>query len=54
MMSDTKSPKGLTRRQLLSRASAAGASFVVGAGFLAAPNGAWADSSRQAKNRIDW
>jgi hypothetical protein len=41
-MSDTQSPKGLTRRQLLSRASAAGASFVVGAGFLAAPNGAWA------------
>jgi hypothetical protein len=41
-MSDTTSPKGLTRRQLLSRATAAGASFVVGAGFLAAPNGAWA------------
>ncbi len=41
-MSDIQSPKGLTRRQLLSRASAAGASFVVGAGFLAAPNGAWA------------
>ncbi len=29
--------KGLTRRQLLSRATAAGASFVVGAGFVAAP-----------------
>ncbi len=42
MMSDTASPKGLTRRQLLSRATAAGASFVVGAGFLAAPNAAWA------------
>lgn len=41
-MSDKLSPKGLTRRQLLSRATAAGASFVVGAGFLAAPNGAWA------------
>lgn len=41
-MSDRKSPKGLTRRQLLSRATAAGASFVVGAGFLAAPNAAWA------------
>ena len=38
----TQSPKGLTRRQLLSRATAAGASFVVGAGFLAAPNAAWA------------
>ena len=41
-MSDTSGPKGLTRRQLLSRATAAGASFVVGTGFLAAPNGAWA------------
>lgn len=41
-MTETGSPKGLTRRQLLSRATAAGASFVVGAGFLAAPNGAWA------------
>ncbi|MBY6047040.1 Twin-arginine translocation pathway signal [Vannielia litorea] len=34
--------RGLTRRQLLSRASAAGASFVVGAGFIAAPDAAWA------------
>ena len=34
--------RGLTRRQLLARASAAGASFVVGAGFIAAPDGAWA------------
>lgn len=42
MMSDILSRKGLTRRQLLSRATAAGASFVVGSGFLAAPNGAWA------------
>lgn len=42
MMSDTESPKGLTRRQLLSRATVASASFVVGAGFLAAPNAAWA------------
>jgi len=41
-MQTTASPKGLTRRQLLSRATAAGASFVVGAGFLAAPNAAWA------------
>lgn len=41
-MQTTQSPKGLTRRQLLSRATAAGASFVVGAGFLAAPNAAWA------------
>ena len=34
--------RGLTRRQLLSRASAMGASFVVGAGFIAAPDAAWA------------
>lgn len=37
-----RGPKGLTRRELLSRTTAAGASFVVGAGFIAAPNGAWA------------
>ncbi|MBQ0805764.1 MAG: twin-arginine translocation signal domain-containing protein [Sulfitobacter sp.] len=41
-MTTMKGPKGLTRRQLLSRATAAGATFVVGAGFLAAPNAAWA------------
>ena len=41
-MQETQSPKGLTRRQLLSRATAASASFVVGAGFLAAPNAVWA------------
>ena len=41
-MQKTASPKGMTRRQLLSRASAAGASFVVGTGFLAAKNAAWA------------
>ena len=39
---DPAGPKGLTRRQLLSQTSAAGAAFVVGAGFLAAPNAAWA------------
>lgn len=37
-----ESPRGLTRRQLLSRATTAGASFVVGTGFLAASNAAWA------------
>ena len=41
-MSVTQGPKGLTRRQLLARATGAGASFVVGVGFLAAPDGAWA------------
>ncbi len=49
MMSDKQSSKGLTRRQLLSRATAAGASFVVGAGFLAAPNGAWATETAVLK-----
>ncbi len=34
--------KGLTRRALLSRAVAAGALVVAGAGFIAAPDGAWA------------
>ena len=41
-MTQVTGPKGLTRRQLLSRASAAGASFVVGTGFMAASNAAWA------------
>ena len=41
-MSDKKGKRGLTRRQLLSRSTAAGTSFIVGAGFLAAPNAAWA------------
>ena len=34
--------RALTRRQLLSRATAAGASFVIGSGFVAAKNAAWA------------
>lgn len=34
--------RGLTRRQLLSRGLAAGALAVTGAGFIAAPNAAWA------------
>ncbi|WP_121634306.1 Twin-arginine translocation pathway signal [Tropicibacter alexandrii] len=40
----TRSPdfRALTRRQLLTRASAVGASFVAGAGFIAAPDAAWA------------
>jgi hypothetical protein len=41
-MGATSSPKGLTRRQLLSRATAAGATFVIGSGFLAAKDAAWA------------
>ncbi len=34
--------RGLTRRQLLSRSLAAGALAITGAGFIAAPNAAWA------------
>ena len=41
-MERTERPQGLTRRQLLSRATAAGTAFVVGSGFVAAPNAAWA------------
>ena len=41
-MGATSSPKGLTRRQLLSRATAVGATFVIGSGFLAAKDAAWA------------
>jgi hypothetical protein len=42
IMDQNKSPVGLTRRELLARSTAAGASFVIGAGFLASPNAAWA------------
>ena len=41
-MKDGSSPKGLTRRALLSRSAAAGTSFVVGASFVAATDAAWA------------
>ncbi|OOY21805.1 Twin-arginine translocation pathway signal [Thioclava sp. DLFJ5-1] len=41
-MATKASSKGLTRRQLLARATVAGASFVVGSGFMAARNAAWA------------
>ena len=40
-MTTTTAPRGLTRRQLLSRATAAGA-FVCGAGFVAGRDAAWA------------
>mgnify|MGYP001796270225 FL=1 len=48
-MSEPTGSKGLPRRQLLSRATAAGASFVVGAGFMAAPNGARAKPTTTLK-----
>lgn len=38
----TLSKQGLSRRQLLGRAMAAGALAVVGTGFIAAPDAAWA------------
>jgi len=41
-MTQPKAPKGLTRRQLLARATSASASFVVGAGFVASTDAAWA------------
>lgn len=41
-MPQTEGPKGLSRRDLLKRTTAAGASFVVGTGFMAARNAAWA------------
>ena len=41
-MTQSTTKRGLTRRQLLSRATAAGASFVVGSSFVAATDAAWA------------
>ncbi len=41
-MTQQISPKGLSRRALLARATAAGACFVCGAGFIAAADAAWA------------
>ncbi|MFA3919930.1 twin-arginine translocation signal domain-containing protein [Ruegeria hyattellae] len=41
-MTTTVSTRGLTRRQLLKSSAAAGAIAVVGAGFIASPNAAWA------------
>ena len=35
-------PRGLTRRELLSRSLAAGSSFLVGASWVTAPSAAWA------------
>ena len=41
-MKDTSQKSGMTRRELLSRSMAAGASFVVGAGYVASADAAWA------------
>jgi len=44
-----KKGNGLTRRQLLARATVAGAAFVIGPGFMAASNGAWATELQALK-----
>lgn len=41
-MTEPSSKRGLTRRQLLGRATAAGAVFMVGPGFIAGRDAAWA------------
>lgn len=41
-MKDGISHRGLTRRELLSRSVAAGASFVIGTGYVAGADAAWA------------
>ncbi|NNU79043.1 Twin-arginine translocation pathway signal [Halovulum dunhuangense] len=41
-MNQAEARQGLTRRQLLSRSVAAGATFVVGSGWVAGSSGAWA------------
>ena len=48
-MTQSKTLRELTRRDLLKRASAASASLLVGAGFIAAPNGAWAAETNVLK-----
>lgn len=48
-MKDTSQPRGLTRRDLLSRSMAASASFVVGAGFVAGADAAWALETKVLK-----
>jgi hypothetical protein len=42
----TIEPRGMTRRQLLSRGAAVGAIAVAGPGFVAAPDAAWALETR--------
>ncbi|KZY05585.1 MULTISPECIES: twin-arginine translocation signal domain-containing protein [unclassified Sulfitobacter] len=48
-MSNTKTLRGMTRRDLLKRTTAAGASFVIGAGFVASPDAAWASEMDAVK-----
>jgi hypothetical protein len=46
-MEERASNRGLTRRELLARASAAGACFVIGTSFIAAPDAVWAAETQQ-------
>ncbi|MEO1331375.1 MAG: twin-arginine translocation signal domain-containing protein [Pseudomonadota bacterium] len=48
-MTDTLSRRTLTRRDLLARSAALGATFVVGAGFVGAHNAAWATEVKHLK-----
>jgi hypothetical protein len=48
-MTKPNRPKGLSRRELLARASAAGAAFMVGAGFVSSKDAAWATETSSLK-----
>ena len=48
-MTKQLSQQGLTRRQLLSRSAAAGAAFVIGPGFIAGRDAAWATETAHLK-----
>jgi len=48
-MTTTSQQRGLTRRELLSRTMAAGASFAVGSSFVAANDAAWATEMNALK-----
>jgi hypothetical protein len=48
-MSYKESHKGLSRRDLLKRSTAAGVSFMIGSGFFAANNAAWAMETKALK-----
>ncbi len=46
-MTETTSPRGLSRRELLTRGTALGTAYVVGAGFLAHATDAWAMETKE-------
>lgn len=49
MTTMTETPRGLTRRQLMGRGLAAGTSLIVGAGFVAGRDAAWATEMNALK-----